>query len=122
LVHGDSASAQGNWSIQVAGPSLAGTLPQLCLHLPDCTIEVFNQEIEECCQTVGLHLSNDLEGCLAPVKFINNLHAGHMSLLQMAGRMGTLLAMTTELVPRIYRQVMERNMSQAIGILMREVL
>jgi hypothetical protein len=122
LVHGDGASAQGNWSVQIAGLSLAGALPQLRLHLPDCTIEVLNEEIEECCQTAGLHLSDHLQCGLAPVKFINNFHAGHMSLLQMAGRMCSLPSMTTELVPRIYRQLEERNMSQAIVILMREEL
>jgi hypothetical protein len=83
---------------------------------------VLNQEIEECCQTVGLHLRDDLEGCLAPVKFINNLHAGHMPLLQMAGRICTLPSMATELVTRIYRQLVARNMSQAIVILIYEEL
>jgi hypothetical protein len=69
-----------------------------------------------------MHLSDDLEGRLAPVKFINNAHAGHMPLLQMAGRMGTLASMTAELVPRTYRQLMTRNIRPAIVILVREKL
>jgi hypothetical protein len=81
LVHGDGASAQGNWGVQVAGAGLAGAPLQLCLDLPDCLIEVVDQEIKKCCQTTGLHLGDDLECHLAPVKFINNFHAGHMSLL-----------------------------------------
>jgi hypothetical protein len=40
----------------------------------------------------------------------------------MAGRMCTLSSMTTELVTRIYRQLGEKNMSQAIVIVIREEL
>jgi len=81
LVHGDGASAQGNWRVQVAGTGLAGAPLQLRLDLPDRLIEVVDQEIKECGQTTGLHLGDDLECHLTPVKFINNFHAGHMSLL-----------------------------------------
>jgi hypothetical protein len=111
LVHGDGAAVQGNWRVQVAGAGLAGTVLQPRLDLPDRVIEVVDQEIEERCQTAGLHLGDDLECRLAPVKFINNFHAGHMSLLQMAGRMRTLPCMAMDLVTRIYRQLIGRNIN-----------
>jgi hypothetical protein len=38
LVHGDGASAQGNWSVRIVVPGLAGALLQLHLDLPDCAI------------------------------------------------------------------------------------
>jgi len=95
LVHGDGASVQGHWGVQVAGVGLAGALPQLRLDLPDGAIQVLDQEIEERFQTAGLHFGDDLECRLAPVKLINNLHVRHMPLLQMAGRMGTLPCMTS---------------------------
>jgi hypothetical protein len=81
LVHSDGTSVQGNWGVQVAGASLAGAPLQLRLDLPDRLVEVIDQKIEECGQTTGLHLGDDLECYLAPVKFINNIHAGHTSLL-----------------------------------------
>jgi hypothetical protein len=111
LVHGDGASVQGHWGVQVAGSGLAGALLQVRLDLPNRVIEVIDQEIEERCHTAGLHFGDDLECCLAPVKLINNLHARHMPLLQMVGRMRTLLCMATDLVTRIYRQLGERNIS-----------
>jgi hypothetical protein len=100
LVQGDGASVQVNRGVQVAGSGLAGALLQLRLDLPDRVIEVIDQEIEERCQTVGLHFGDDLECRLAPVKLINNLHARHMPLLQMVGRMHTLPCMATELITR----------------------
>jgi hypothetical protein len=112
LVHGDGASVQGHWGVQVVGSGLAGALLQLRLDLPDRVIEVIDQEIEERCQTTGLHFGDDLECRLAPVKLINNLHARHMPLLQMVGRMRTLLCMARDLVTRLYRQLGGRNMSQ----------
>jgi hypothetical protein len=112
LVHGDGASVQAHWGLQVVGSGLAGALLQLHLDLSDGGIEVIDQEIKECCQTVGLHFGDDLECRLAPIKLINNLHARHMPLLQMVGRMRTLLCMATDLVTRIYRQLGGRNMSQ----------
>jgi hypothetical protein len=111
LVHGDGAAAQGDWGVQIVVPGLAGALLQLHLDLPDCAVQVVDQEIEEGCHTAGLHFGDDLECRLAPVKLINNLHARHMPLLQMVGRMRTLLCMATDLVTRIYRQLGGRNMS-----------
>jgi hypothetical protein len=92
-------------------PGLAGAPLQLHLDLPDGAIEVLDQEIEECCHAAGLHFGDDLERGLAPVKFINNFHARHRPLLQMVGRMHTLPWMTTELVTRIYRQLVGRNIN-----------
>jgi|SRR6266852_72484 len=83
LAHGDGASVQGDWGVHIVEPALAGALPQLRLDLPDRAIQVIDQEIEECCQTAGLHLGDDLECCLASVKFVNNFHAGHISLLEL---------------------------------------
>jgi hypothetical protein len=103
-------------------PGLAGTLLQLRLDLPDRVIQVLDQELEERGQTAGLHFGDDLECRLAPVKLINNLHAGHMPLLQMASRMRTLPCMATDLVPRIYRQLVGRNMSPSSSVLIREGL
>jgi hypothetical protein len=88
---------QGHWSVQVPGARLAGALLQLRLDLPDRVVEVIDQEIEERCQTAGLHFGDDLEGRLASIKLINNLHARHMPLLQMAGRIRTLPGKATGL-------------------------
>jgi hypothetical protein len=119
LVHGDGAAAQGDWGVQIVVPGLAGALLQLHLDLPDCAVQVVDQEIEEGGYTVGLHLGDDLECDLAPVKFINNFHAGHMSFLQMMGRMYTLPCMATDLVTKIYRQLVGRNINPSCSVLMR---
>src|SRR5438445_13663340 len=101
-VHGDGAPAQGDWGGKVVMPALAGTLLQLRLDLPDRVIQALEQEVEERCQAAGLHLGDDLECRLASIKFINNLHAGHMPLLEMAGRIYPLPGLTTYRVTRIY--------------------
>jgi hypothetical protein len=91
LVHGDGASVQGHWGVQVVGSGLAGALLQLRLDLPDRVIEVVDQEIEECCQTAGLHLGDDLECRLTPIKFVNQFPRGHIPLLRLwMGRIRTL--------------------------------
>jgi hypothetical protein len=86
LVHGDGAPAQGDWGVQVTRPGLASTLLQLCLDLPDRIIQAVEQEIEERCQTAGLHLGDNLERCLAPVKFSNDLRARSIPLLHLCGQ------------------------------------
>ena len=102
---------QGDGRDQVVMPGLAGTLLELRLDLSNRGIQALEQEIEERCQTAGLHLGDDLECGLAAIEFINNLHAGHMPLLQLGGRMHTLPCMATDLVTRIYRQLAGENMS-----------
>jgi hypothetical protein len=113
---------QGDGGGWVVGLDLAGALLQLRLHLPDRVIQVINQEIEECCQTVGLHLSDDLECCFAPVEFSNNFHIGHMPLLPLGGRIHTLPCMAMDLVTRIYRQLVGKTMSPYDSVLIREEL
>jgi hypothetical protein len=100
-------------------PGLAGAPLQLHLDLADGAIEVLDQEIEEGCHAVGLHFGDDLECGLAPVKFINNFYARHTPLLQMVGRRYTLPWMATELVTRLYRQLVGRNINSSCSVLMR---
>jgi len=70
---------------------LAGALLDVRLDLPNCVIQALEQEIEQCCQTVGLHLGDDLECCLTPIKFVNQFPRGHIPLLRLwMGRMRTL--------------------------------
>jgi hypothetical protein len=117
LVHGDGASAQGDWGFQIVVPGLAGALSQLHLDVPDGGVQVLDQEIEECCHTVRLHFGDDLECSLAPVKFINNFHVRHRPPFQMVGRIHTLPWMVTELVTRIYRQLVGRNINASCSVL-----
>jgi hypothetical protein len=120
LVHSDGASTQGDWGVQIMVPGLAGALLQLHLDLPDCAIEVVDQEIEECCHTAGLHFGDDLECSLTSIKFINNLHVRHKPLLQMVGRIRTLPCTAMDLVTRIYRQLVGRNINQFCSVLICE--
>ena len=104
MAHGEGAAAQGDWGGQIVVRGLAGTMLELCLRLPDRVIETIEQEIEERCQTVSLHLGDDLESGLTSIKFINNLHAGHIPLLETdGGQVMHLPWMTPHLVTRIYR-------------------
>jgi len=52
------------------------------LDLADGVIEALDQELEERGQFVGLHLGDDLECRLAPVKFVNQWHRSHRAFLR----------------------------------------
>jgi len=62
---------------------LTGALLDVRLDLPDCVIQALEQEIEQCGQTIGLHLGDDLERCLTPIKFVNQFPRGHIPLLRL---------------------------------------
>ena len=77
--------------IRVAWLVLAGTLLYVRLDLPNRVIQALEQEIEQCCQAIGLHLGDDLEGRLTPIKFVNQFPRGHSPLLRLwMGRIRTL--------------------------------
>jgi hypothetical protein len=71
FVHGEGTPAQRDRGIRVARQVLAGALLYVCLDVPDRVIQALDQKIEQCCQAIGLHFSNDLECRLTPIKFVN---------------------------------------------------
>jgi len=61
------------------------------LDLPDRVIQALEQEIEQCCHAVVLHLGDDLECRLTPIQFVNQFPRGHIPLLRLwMGRIHTL--------------------------------
>jgi hypothetical protein len=62
---------------------LAGALLYVRLDLPNRVIQTFEQEIEQYCQAVGLHLGDDLECRLTPIQFVDQFPRGHIPLLRL---------------------------------------
>jgi hypothetical protein len=70
---------------------LASALLYVRLDLPDRVIQALEQEIEQGCQAIALHLGDDLESRLTPIEFVNQFSRGHIPLLRLwMGRRRTI--------------------------------
>jgi len=89
---------------------LTGALLYVHLNLPNRVIQALEQEIEQGCQAVVLHLGDDLECRLAPIKFVNQFPRGHIPLLRLwMGRMRTLpLHGFVQVAPQVKKGLKDR--------------